>query len=425
MKSPLFATFSFIALLFAGCNSDNTQYPTGADDPINSDVVLKLPSSMELTPAELKLVDSSNKFTFDLFGKLCETKGNSSVVSSPLSVTYALGMLNNGANGNTQKQINDVLGFGNSGADSINAFCYKLINTAPNLDSLTKILIANTIFVNKNETLKELFVRKANLYYKADAKSRDFHDANTLDEINQWASDNTEQLIQKVLKEDEFSPLAISYLLNAIYFKGTWAHKFDKDKTVDESFFLAGGQGSVKSVPMMQMTSIFDYAQNDQYEALCLPYGNGSFRMTILLPVIPQGQNGYDVPAVPSLATWNQLNSSMTKADYTVKLPRFETDSEANLIPIMESLGMTDAFESGTADFSDFCETADGFYINLLKQVAKIKVDEEGSEAAAVTVIGTWKNMTPSTFTANHPFIYVISDTVTGSIFFIGRYTGN
>ena len=422
MRSPLFAIFTFVTLLFAGCDSDNSQYPTGSDGPINSDIVLELPSSMELTPAELKLVNCSNGFTFDLFSKLCETKGNSSVVSSPLSVTYALGMLNNGAKGNTQKQINDALGFGDSGADSINAFCYKLINTAPVLDSLTKILLANTIFVNKNETLKELFVRKANLYYKADAKSRDFSDANTLNEINQWASDNTEQLIQKVLKEDEYSPLAVSYLLNAIYFKGTWAYKFDKNKTVDESFFLAGGQGSVKSIPMMQMTSIFDYAQNDEYEALCLPYGNGSFRMTILLPVISQGQNGYDVPTVPSLETWNQLNQSMRKTDYTVKLPRFETDSEANLIPIMESLGMTDAFESGTADFSDFCETADGVYINLLKQVAKIKVDEEGSEAAAVTVIGIWKSYT--TFNANRPFIYVISDTVTGSIFFIGRYTG-
>ena len=421
MKSPLFATFAFAALLFAGCDPENSQLPSGSDEPTNPDVVLNLPSSMKLTPAELELVESGNGFTFDLFEKLCETNGNSSVVSSPLSVTYALGMLNNGAKGNTLKQINDVLGFGNSGADSINAFCYKLINTAPSLDSLTKVLIANTIFVRDDVTLKELFVRKANLFYKADVKSRKF-DLSTLDEINQWASDNTEQMIQEVLNEDEYNPRAVSYLLNAIYFKGTWTYKFDKNNTTNETFYPAGGQGSTISVPMMQLTANVDYARNNEYQALCLPYGNGSYRMTILLPVVSQGQNGYDVPAVPSLETWNQLNSSMTKADFKIKLPRFEIDTDVNLIPIMQSLGMTDAFNPGLADFGDFCEDAGGLYINLMKHVAKIKVDEEGSEAAAVTVIGIWKSYT--TFNANRPFIYVISDTVTGSIFFIGRYTG-
>ena len=427
MKSPLFATFAFAALLFAGCDPENSQLPSGSDEPTNPDVVLNLPSSMKLTPAELELVESGNGFTFDLFEKLCETNGNSSVVSSPLSVTYALGMLNNGAKGNTLKQINDVLGFGNSGADSINAFCYKLINTAPSLDSLTKVLIANTIFVNEGEgeTLKELFVRKANLYYKSDVKSRNFHDASTLDEINQWASDNTEQMIQKVLKKVEYNPCAVSYLLNAIYFKGTWTYKFDKNKTTNETFYPAGGQGSTISVPMMQLTANVDYARNDEYQALCLPYGNGSYRMTILLPVVSQGQNGYEVPAVPSLATWNQLNSSMTKADFKIKLPRFEIDTDVNLIPIMQSLGMTDAFNPGLADFGDFCEHPEGVFIELMKHVAKIKVDEDGSEAAAVTAIGMGRGSHTPTFTANRPFIYVISDTVTGSIFFIGRYPGN
>lgn len=426
MKAPYLPMLAFAALILAGCNPDNSQYPSGSDDPVNSEIVLNLPSSMKLTPAEMELVESCNGFTFDLFGKLCETHDNGSVVSSPLSVTYALGMLNNGCKGNTQKQINDVLGFGGSGADSINAFCYKLINTAPNLDSLTKVLIANTLFVRNGVTLKDLFARKANLYYKADPKIRDFN-ASTLDEINQWASDNTEHMIKKVLDENEFNPRsAVSYLLNAIYFKGTWTYQFDKNKTAVESFHPAGGQGSVVNVPMMQLIANVDYARNDDYRALCLPYGNGSYRMTILLPVVSQTQNGYDVPAVPSLETWNQLNNSMTKTDFEIKLPRFEMNAEVDLIPVMESLGMTDAFIPGTADFGDFCEDPGGLYINLMKHVVKIKVDEEGSEAAAVTAIGVVRggNTLPK-FIADRPFIYVISDTVTGSIFFIGRYTGN
>ena len=143
----------------------------------------------------------------------CFTEPNKSTILSPISITYALGMLNNGAAGETQAQINKVLGFGETGADGINTFCQKMLTEAPNLDKLTKVMIANTIYMNKDYQLNPDFVTKAKNYYNAEPETRDFHDGKTMDVINQWGSDHTEKMIEKVLDKDEFDPSAVSYLL--------------------------------------------------------------------------------------------------------------------------------------------------------------------------------------------------------------------
>ena len=180
------------------------------------------------------------------------------------------------------------------------------------------------------------------------------------------------------------------------------------------------------------MHSDIDYAVTDQYQAVSLPYGNGSFQMTVLLHKIKQVEPPLPIveldiaPKVPTLEQWQELNRNMSKREVMLKLPRFETESNIDLIEIMKRLGVTDAFYAEDADFSNFCDVPT--YIGLMKQVAKIKLDEEGTEAAAVTVIGVdWTSESPSyiSFIANRPFIYVISEKKTGAIFFIGQYTGH
>ena len=377
---------------------------------------------MTLTRAELEMVNHSNEFAFNLFrAAQDETK---SQILSPISITYALGMLNNGAAGDTQAQINKVLGFGNVGADSINTFCYKMLMTAPVLDPLTKVMIANTIYMNKGYQLLPDFVEKAWAYYKAEPETRDFHDGLTMDVINQWASDHTEQMIKKVLNASTFNPDAVSYLLNAIYFKGTWTKKFDKAETADGIFEKAGLTGEATTLPMMHQMATLEYGESGDYQALRLPYGNGSFLMTVLLPKT----NTSAVPQVPTAEAWQQLNQNMASGTVDVKLPRFETETDIDLKGIMTNLGMPDAFNSEKADFSNFCNRPT--YIGMMKQVAKIKLDEEGTEAAAVTVIGdatTAIGPEPGyvTFHANHPFLYVISEKQSGAVLFIGQYTGN
>ena len=409
-------TFALLAALLVNCNLDNEiEEPTPTIDPVYP------PADLVLTKSELQMVQQSNTFAFNLFNQISDTTAwesdikTKSFMVSPLSITYALGMLNNGAAGNTQAQINDVLGFGQTGADSINAFCYKMLQAAPALDSLTKVLIANNIYLNQGFEIKPEFQKKANDFYDAQPETRDFADGETMDVINKWASDHTEQMIDTVLTEDEFDEHADYYMLNALYFKGEWTTKFDKTKTKEASFSTPGRKTVM--VPMMNLQAEFEYSQNNDYQAIRLPYDNGFYYMTVLLP---KAFNG-DLPALPSAQAWNELNRNMEKTLIDLSMPRIETDTDIDLIEIMQGLGMTDAFNHA-ADFSELSVV--WTYIFLFKQVAKIKLDEEGTEAAAVTVIGGKRSDSIPKFTANHPFIYLISEKNSDAIFFMGRFTG-
>ena len=406
-------------MMMTACSSDNDE------SIVNPENNGRTPIS--LTRPEQELVTSNNDFAFNLFRlagprKIWVEDPEKGIILSPISIIYALGMLNNGAAGETLQQINKVLGFNN--ADEVNAFCKKMLTEAPHLDKLTKVQIANNIYVNKYYTLNPVFVEKANDYYNAQPETRDFADGKTLDVINQWASDHTEKMIEEVLHEKEFKPDAVSYLLNAIYFKGVWAEKFKKEETKEEEFKPAG-----KKVPMMHQKEKLLYADKGDYEALQLPYGNGAYSMTILLP--KEGKSTYDIAQGLTAESWKTLWQKGVPsggAVVDVKLPRFETKTDVDLVETMSLLGMPNAFDPHKAEFPDFCNVPT--YIELMKQVARIKVSEEGTEAAAVTVIGMGKMASlPSepihvNFHANHPFIYIISEQSTGAIFFIGHYTG-
>lgn len=370
------------------------------------------PKEIELTDGEKQLIVSNNDFAFNLFRKARDKKSS---VLSPLSITYALGMLNNGAAGQTQQEINQTLGFGEAGADAINAFCQKMLREANTLDEKTKSFIANTIFVNEglDYQLQDGFVKKANDYYDAQPQNRNFNDGETMNVINQWASDHTESMIPSVLDEETFNPFAVSYLLNALYFKGVWSSPFDKAETKDESF------GGGEAVPMMHKVEGYEYAENDLYQAVNLPYGNGAYRMSVFLP--REGKSVDDVLEGLNGSNW-QVKGHLSGVD--LKLPRFETENNINLVQIMSDLGMPTSFKP-YAEFPYFCNVP--VYIGNMFQVAKIKLDEEGTEAAAVTVIEEKASSItppPLDFHATRPFLYVISEQSTDAIFFIGQYMG-
>lgn len=439
MKKNLLLWMGVVLMMTVGTSSCSK---SDSEDIVNEEVTDNEPLSNEnnefkpidLTRAEQELVTANNDFAFNLFRKAgprmtngaagpCFTEPNKSTILSPISITYALGMLNNGAAGETQAQINKVLGFGETGADGINAFCKKMLTEAPKLDKLTKVMIANTIYMNQGYQLKPDFVTKAKDYYGAEPETRNFADGKTMDVINQWASDHTEKMIDKVLDNDEFDPTAVSYLLNAIYFKGAWAEKFDKANTKDEAFTNENNQEV--QVPMMHQEHEFNYTEDEDCQALCLPYGNNAYRMTILLP--KEGRTVYSLAQKLTTQTW-QRYQWMGTAIVDVKLPRFESKTNMDLKPVMMALGMPNAFSDYLAEFPHFCNVPT--YIGLMKQVARIKLSEEGTEAAAVTVIGMYEKAMPQepkhvNFHATHPFIYIISEQSTGAIFFIGQYMGD
>ena len=369
------------------------------------------PKEIELTDGERQLIASNNDFALRLFR---QARGNTSSIVSPLSITYALGMMNNGAAGQTQQEINETLGFGEAGADGINAFCQKMLAESGMLDEKTKALISNTIFVNEGKgcRLQDGFIAKANEFYDAQPQNRDFFDGETMNAINQWANDHTEGMIPQVFDEDSFNPWAVSYLLNALYFKGMWSKPFDVADTKEEAF----GGGPV--VPMMHKEQTeFEYAENDLYQAIVLPYGNGAYQMSVFLP-----REDKTIGNVLDALNGNNWQVKGYHYEVDLKLPRFETKNGINLVKVMSDLGMPTAF-TFDAEFPYFCNR--GVYISNMFQVAKIKLDEQGTEAAAVTVIEATEGIPQTvTFHATRPFLYVISEQSTGAIFFIGQYTG-
>ena len=373
------------------------------------------PKCIDLTDSERQLVASNNDFAFNLFR---EARGEESSIMSPLSITYALGMMNNGAAGQTQQEINEVLGFGDAGADAINAFCRKLLTEAPTLDETTAAEIANTVFVNSGQNfyLQQGFIDKANAFYDAEPQALNFYDVkNAVDVINGWAGDHTHGMIPELFKRDSFNADAASYLINALYFKGVWTNKFDKEFTREEPF--NGGQ----TVPMMHQWNLFEYMENDLYQAIRLPYGNEAFRMTVFLP--REGKTIADVLSDMNGSNWESDNFSSYAVD--LKLPRIQTGLKIQLKDIMKELGMSTAFNPELAEFPYFGTLP--LFISDMFQKAVIDLNEDGTEAAAVTIIESTGSSGMSkfaTFYASRPFFYTISERSTGAIFFIGQYLG-
>ncbi len=366
---------------------------------------------ISLTDNERQLVESNNDFAFRLF---LEARGEGNSIMSPLSITYALGMMNNGAAGQTQQEINDVLGFGEAGADGINNFCRKMLTEAPALDKETVAEIANTIYVNSSTgyELQPDFVEKANTYYDATPTALDFYDDATIGIINQWADAHTHGMIPSIVNENTFNRQADSYLLNALYFKGVWVNKFDKANTSDEPF--NGGA----NVPMMHQRESFDYTENDLYQAIRLYYGNTAYLMTIFLP--REGKTIADVLAAIDGKNWQFRCYDEYIVD--LKMPRIKTATSLDLVPVMKALGMPTAFTTA-AEFPYFGNRS--FSISDMFQKAIIDLDEEGTKAAAITAVSGATSMPREvSFHANRPFFYIISEQSTGSIFFIGQYTG-
>ena len=388
--------------------------------------------TITLSDAERKLVEQNSDFAFNLFRKTHDTK---SQVISPLSITYALGMLNNGADGITRDEICQVLSGGRqteyADVAMMNAFCRKMLTESAQLDKETRVAIANSIFFNgdrKNLSLKSAFKKAAETYYDATPSVLSFQDAATVDIINQWASDHTDGMIPDLLKpEDLMDPNLVSFLLNAICFKGTWRCPFDEQVTREQPF-----NGKESTVMMMRQTEEFRYAENDLYQSVILPYGNGAYQMTLFLP-----RNGKTLDDL--LETMNGKNWNAADYQYNeviLSMPRIETDTDQDLVDVMASLGMQNAFlKYNGYGFMDFCcfgdneADTDPCWISLMKQKAHLKLDEKGTEAAAVTVIGMADKAMPMTqyveFTADRPFLYIISERSTGSIFFMGQFMGD
>ena len=437
MKKNLFLITALV--LSSGMVSCSSSEVT-AEDPDEPKTVVYMmadPQPIKLTEAQMVFANDNNQFTLNFLKTVNDVdKSGRSFIYSPLSITYVLGMVNDAAIGQTEKELEQTLGFHEGGIKAVNEYCKKLIDGLPKVDENVKLNIGNAIFVNKNYTLKEQFQKDMNDYYDAKAETLDFSSPQTLSHINGWCYDKTNGMIPTIL--DEVDPNMMSYLLNAIYFKADWASKFDQKNTKDEPFTTESGN---ITLPLMHQNVLISYLKNDTYSAVVIPYGSGLWNMTVLLP--EEGKTTDDVikeiakSSVVNNRGWCETGGNYFRGyEVDLKLPRFETDSDTDkldikdgLVGLMKKMGINLAFDSYLAEIPNMCELP--VYIAMMRQKAKIKVNEEGSEAAAVTVAGMMEksSMGPveypkATFHANRPFVYVIQEASSGVILFVGKFTG-
>lgn len=376
-------------------------------------------SSTSPSPAgeEIKISeDFANRtgdFAFEFFKKLNDKEASDkNMFVSPLSLHMALGMLLNGANGQTADEIQKTLKLNGISLADANATYLKLIEGLPKADPKVTLGLANSVW-NRNTFQPETdFVNILKNSFKAEASQFSGSDATPL---NTWASDKTNGKIKKVL--DNIEPQMVLFLMNALYFKGDWTTSFDEQKTTDYPFQLA--ESKTKNVRMMQMKSKISFANRDGYFAYELPYGNGRYAMTVLVPIGTQRVN--DLVTKLSATEWNQLKQDLKVVDnLSIGLPRFTLEYEVYLNEVLEKMGMPSAFLPNVADLSKISKTQK-LNVGFVKQNTYVAVDEKGTEAAAVTTIGVELTSLPQTYYADRPFVFIISEKTSDTVLFMGK----
>ena len=409
-----------VLLALSACSSTKKISDNKSNDIVSMTTEEEIdPEFMVLSDAQYDLVKRNNNFALNLFS---EMKGVGSNVVSPMSVTYLMAMLANGAEASTREEIMDAIGAKDFDLDEMNAFYAYLIRRAKTADKQTTLNIANYIALNKEFKLKKKFASTIADSYQGAVESLDFTNPESTKRINGWCSEHTNNMIPTII--DQVEPSAVAYILNAIYFNGTWTDKFDKNNTNKEQF--NGYTRDIMYVDMMHRNAKYYYTSNDVYSAVTLPYGSGAYSMTVILP--NEGKFITDLTKTLNADTIASLRRNMEECLVDLKLPRFTTEMKLPLKGIVAKLGAPSMFDATRADFSSFANG--NVYVSEMLQKAKIEVSEEGTKAAAVTM-GMVKltSMRPQEprrvdFHCDRPFVYMIQDNYTGAILFMGQFTG-
>lgn len=372
-----------------------------------------------LTRSQQEIAKENVKFAFSLFDKVNELETEQpNWMVSPLSASIALSMTANGTAGNSQTQIKDALGFSRFQMDDVNSYYNYLCDELVAVDNSTKFNFANSVWLDKKFSFFDSFVNTTKKMYDAEVSTLDLTKKSALDKINAWSAKKTENLIPKII--NELPDGMACCLLNSLYFRSEWKTWFNKSLTVDETFTSADGKQS--QVKMMKKRGIGLYYTNETFALSEFYFGNEAYSMVVLLP----HENYTLEESLQKFTTdyWSeyQENKLGKFADLVVSFPRFEIDYERDLSEIMKSMGITDVFDMEKADFSNM--TPDNILLNLMKQAARIKVDEKGCEAAVTTIVeqGFGSPSFPKAdFHMNRPFAFVISENSTGTILFMGK----
>ena len=388
---------------------------TGCERELDPEIIKSEPGTFDPN-----VVSANTKFGFNLFNEIRKTDQDKNIFVSPFSVSVALAMTLNGAAGDTEQAMVNTLQLQGLGSELINSGYSYLNQTLQTADPKVTLAIANSLWGKQGIPFKQDFLDRNAQYFNAEITTLDFSDPSASQTINMWVDNSTNGRIQKIV-DDNIDPQMVLFLINAIYFKGSWQTKFDSENTRDAAFHLESG--STKQVPMMNRTDEYMHYVNleDNFQAISLPYGDGQMSMYIFLPSRESNLTTF----LDSLnaENWENWISQFQERKIWVQIPKFSLEYETSLIDALTSLGMSVAFDERQADFSRMASLEDiigNLYIAKVKHKTFIEVNEEGSEAAAVTGIGIAVTSLPPQFIADRPFFFAIRDNKTKTVLFMG-----
>jgi serpin B len=370
-----------------------------------------------LSGAERQTLEASNEFSLALLRAVNARKARQNVVISPFSASVALGMTMNGAAGETLDAMQRTLGVSGRTLQEVNESYRGLTQLLLSLDRSVELRSANSIWYRNTIPFEPAFLTTSRTMFDAEVRAADFANTTaTLQAINGWAREKTNGRIEKVLQE--IKPDEVMFLLNALYFKGAWQTQFSAQRTQPAPFTRA--DGSTSTVQMMSREKAkLRVGASAGVTVGELPYGRGAFAMTILLPAT--GGSVDDLVASLTPQRWDELLATLAEREMDLYLPRFRLTYEDEWNDVLTALGMGVAFDEQLADFSRLSPLGRDMYISFVKQNVFIDVNEQGTEAAAVTTVGIGLTSLPPSFRVDRPFVFAIRERLSGAILFVGK----
>jgi len=375
--------------------------------------------SRELTAHEKQLVEAGRPFGYELFRKTASQDSGKNIFISPLSVSMALGMTLNGAADSTKIAMKDALHLQSLGQESINKSYTSLIDLLRSADSNVDMKLANSIWIRQGFPVQDAFMETCKNFFKARIESLDFSDPSASDKINKWVSDNTEGLIQSII-QGSIPQDVVMYLINAIYFKGNWRYQFDESETASKDFYLP--DGTTNKVDMMKQKNDLAAYISDQVQMLDLSYGDSLFTMTLMMPGQKDKSINKFVSEDLTAENVHRWISNLSKEPTRVEVPKFKMSYQILLKKTLKKMGMGKAFDPNKANFSNI-NPDEKLFISKVNHKAFVKVDEKGTEAAAVTSVSmgvTSVGPKIRTIKFDRPFVFLIRERTSGTILFMG-----
>jgi serine protease inhibitor len=368
-------------------------------------------------PVNSKFVEAKTRFGFKLFSEILKEDRQKNVFVSPSSVALALAMTYNGAGGETKQAMANALELQGMTLEEVNQANANLKQVLQDADPKVQLSIANSLWASQEISFNPDFIRRNESFYDAKVETVDFRNPAAPEQINNWVKESTRGKISQIV--DKINPDQAMFLLNAIYFKGNWTEKFNKSQTQERPFYLA--DGTQKNHPLMKQNGKYSYYETDKFQAVSLPYGNERLSFYVFLPKSKAGLPEFEKSL--NAQNWQTWMTQFRKRQGSIQIPRFKMSYDVDLNGVLSALGMQVAFDANNANFSGLSSAKTK--IDQVKHKTFVEVNEEGTEAAAVTSVGIMPTsiqigQEPFNLVVDRPFFCAIRDNQTGEILFMG-----